>query len=145
MLFRSEIISWSKGLKLGETSPELKEKISNSLRERYKNIEHHLKGREPWNKDTKGQQVAWNKGLNMRSMSQEEKDKRSKTLKKRYETEEHHSKGKEPWNKGKKGCQVPWNKGKEMEKIECPYCGKFCDKLNAKKWHFENCKLKTIL
>jgi len=27
-----------------------------------------------------------------------------------------------------------------MEKIECPHCGKYCDKLNAKKWHFDNCK-----
>lgn len=91
----------------------------------------------------KGQQVAWNKGLEMGPQSDESKKKKSDTLKKRYETEEHHSKGKEPWNKGKKGCQVAWNKGKEMEKIECPHCGKFCDKLNAKKWHFENCKLKT--
>jgi ssDNA-binding Zn-finger/Zn-ribbon topoisomerase 1 len=29
-----------------------------------------------------------------------------------------------------------------MDKIECPYCGKMMDKLNAKKWHFDNCKLK---
>ena len=35
-----------------------------------------------------------------------------------------------------------WNKGLKMEKIECPYCGKFIDKLNAKKWHFDNCKMK---
>ena len=28
-----------------------------------------------------------------------------------------------------------------MEKIECPHCGKMVDKLNAKRWHFDNCKL----
>jgi hypothetical protein len=27
--------------------------------------------------------------------------------------------------------QVPWKKGKEMEKVECPHCGKFCDKLKC--------------
>ena len=24
--------------------------------------------------------------------------------------------------------------------LECPHCGKFCDKMNAKKWHFDKCK-----
>lgn len=27
-----------------------------------------------------------------------------------------------------------------MELIECPHCGKKCNKSNAKRWHFDNCK-----
>ena len=108
----------------------------------YKNKEHHLKGRNPWNKGLKGVQVGWSKGLKLESMTEEEKEKRSKTLKERYRNQEHHSKGVEPWNKGLKGVQEAWNKGVEMEKIECPHCGKMSDKGNAKRWHFDNCKLK---
>jgi len=125
-------IPWNKG-KFGLYSEEYRKKISESL-----------KGKEPWNKDMKGQQVAWNKGLKLGPQSEEEKNKKSETLKKRYETEEHHSKGTEPWNKGKKGVQVAWNKGIEMEKVECPHCSKKIDKLNAKRWHFDNCKLKPL-
>jgi hypothetical protein len=76
-------------------------------------------------------------------MTEEEKEKRSKTLKERWKNQEHHSKGVEPWNKGLKGVQEAWNKGIEMEKIECPHCGKMSDKANAKRWHFDNCKLKS--
>lgn len=117
---------WCKGLKM---SKEFCDKISQSLR-----------GRVPWNKGVKGYQVPWNKGLKTGPQSEELKKKKSETLKKRYSEKEHHSKGVEPWNKGKKGIQEAWNKGKVMEKIECPHCGKFCDKLNAKKWHFDRCK-----
>ena len=81
----------------------------------------------PWNKGLKGEQVAWNKGLKQ-PITEERREK---------------LKGLEPWNKGKKGSQTAWNKGKEMPKIECPHCGKLTDKLNAKKWHFDNCKLKN--
>jgi len=42
--------SWCKGLKIGPMSDEQKEKISNTLKERYKNVVHHSKGEEPWNK-----------------------------------------------------------------------------------------------
>jgi hypothetical protein len=126
------------------TTEEINNKISITLKERYSKEEHHSKGSIPWNKDMKGQQVAWNKGLKLGPQSEEEKKKKSETLKKRYEIEEHHSKGTEPWNKGKKGVQVAWNKGIEMEKVECPHCGKKIDKLNAKKWHFDNCKLKPL-
>jgi hypothetical protein len=128
----------------GTISDEHKQRISETLKRRYENQKHPSKGKIPWNKGKRGFQQAWNKGLGMGPMSQEGKDKRSLTLKKRYETQDHPSKGKDPWNKGKIGCQVPWNKGKEMEKVECPHCLKKCDKLNAKKWHFDNCKLKPI-
>jgi hypothetical protein len=124
---------------------EIKEKISKTLKERYRNQEHHFKGVEPWNKGLKGVQVGWNKGLKLEPMTDEEKEKRSKTLKERYRNQEHHSKGVEPWNKGLKGVQEAWNKGIKMEKIECPHCGKLSDKANAKRWHFDNCKLKSNL
>jgi hypothetical protein len=112
------------------------------LKERYKNIEHHLKGSTPWNKDKIGLQIAWNKGLELGPMTEEEKEKRSKTLKERWKTQEHHSKGVEPWNKGLTGLPPSWNKGKEMVKTECPHCGKFVDIGNGKRWHFDKCKEK---
>ena len=101
---------------------------------------YNRKGVDPWNKGLKGVQVGWNQGLKLGPMTEEEKEKRSKTLKERWKNQEHHSKGVEPWNKGLKGSQIAWNKGVEMEKIECPHCGKMCDKGNAKRWHFDNCK-----
>jgi hypothetical protein len=78
------------------------------------------------------------------TQSDETKKKRSDSLKNRYKNKNniHPRTGKEPWNKGKIGVQVNINKGKKMEKIECPYCGKMIDLLNGKRWHFENCKLK---
>ena len=91
-------------------SEEHRKKISNTLKERYKNDEI-IPNTEP--------------------MSEEIKNKISEVLKNKYKTEVHHSKGK-----------PSWNKGKIMEKIECPYCGKFADKSNIKRWHFDNCKLK---
>lgn len=123
-------------------SSEHRTKISNSLIERYSNIEHHLKGVEPWNKGLKGVQEGWCKGLKLGPMTEEEKEKRSKTLKERWKIHKHHSTGVEPWNKGLKGAQEAWNKGIEMEKIECPHCGKMSDRANAKRWHFDNCKMK---
>lgn len=119
-----------------------RDKISLTLIERYNNVEHHLKGVEPWNKGLKGAQEGWNKGLKLGPMTEEEKEKRSKTLKERWKKHKHHSIGVEPWNKGLKGAQEAWNKGIEMEKIECPHCGKMSDKANAKRWHFDNCKMK---
>jgi hypothetical protein len=160
------------GQSYGVLSEESKSKISETLRNKYKNgllkinpnfgngvpwnknktgiysddtkksISNSLKGRVPWNKGKIGVQKSWNKGLKMGPMSDLDKQRRSDTLKEKFKNIEHHSKGVEPWNKGKKGLQQAWNKGKEMEKIECPHCGKFCDKMNAKKWHFDKCKKK---
>jgi hypothetical protein len=31
---------------------------------------------------------------------------------------------------------------KSKPKVKCPYCSKELDELNAKKWHFDNCKYK---
>jgi hypothetical protein len=41
---------------------EVKNKISETLKNRYKDIPHHTIGSTPWNKGKRGLQVAWNKG-----------------------------------------------------------------------------------
>lgn len=56
---------WNKGIETGPQSEEVKEKKSKTLKERYKNQEHHSKGKDPWNKGKKGVQEAWNKGKEM--------------------------------------------------------------------------------
>jgi len=99
--------------------------ISNSLKERYKTNKHNRIGETPWNK-----------GLKVGPQSEELKKRKSDTLKERYKTEKHPREGKEAWNKGKKGVQ-------EYLKTKCPHCGKFVDIGNGKRWHFDNCKLKT--
>jgi len=161
------------GQSSGILSQESKDKISETLKEKYasgeikavgppkgnipwnkgkKNIysDEYLEklskassGRIPWNKGKKGVQKGWNKGLKMGAMSEEEKKKRSDTLKERWKTQEHHSKGTEPWNKGKKGEQVAWNKGKKMDKFKCEYCDTEMDLGNLNRWHNENCKNKN--
>lgn len=124
--------SWCKGLKMND---EFKKKCSEAAKKRYKDDENHPL-----------------KLFGSKINTEEQKKKISETLKERYKTMDHHCKGKPSpikgkkrstpvWNKGKKGLQVSCNKGKKMEKIECPHCGKFIDKLNAKRWHFDNCKL----
>lgn len=102
-----------------------KEKISNTL-----------KGNIPWNKGKKGVQVPWNKGIKGAQVAWNKGLKQPITEERREKL-----KGKTPWNKNIKGTQVAWNKGVEMEKVECPHCKKLVDKGNAKRWHFDNCKL----
>lgn len=59
--------------------------------------------------------------------SQETKNKISKS-----------KKGKTPWNAGKKYHNKPY------KKISCPHCDKECIPTNAKRWHFDNCKLRPM-
>ena len=54
--------AWNKGKKTGPMSDEYKIKISNSLKNKNTEQDHHSKGTEPWNKGIKGIQKAWNKG-----------------------------------------------------------------------------------
>lgn len=122
---------------------KMKEKISNTLKERYKYQTHNRKGIEPWNKGLKGVQEGWNKGKTTNPLDEEHKSKISNTLKEKYKTDKHPCVGKTPWNKNLKGVQKAWNKGKTMEKIQCPYCKKNIDIGNAKRWHFDNCKLRN--
>lgn len=118
----------------GKISDETKLKFSESGKKRWNDNDNHpLK--------IFRNNIPWNLGKKMvNPMKDEIKIKISETLKEKYKTTNHKNKGKPAWNKGKIGCQIAWNKGKKMEKIECPHCGKFIDKLNAKKWHFDNCK-----
>ena len=64
-LLKGAQVGWNKGLKLEPMTEEEKEKRSKTLKERYRNQEHHSKGVDPWNKGLKGVQVAWNKGVEM--------------------------------------------------------------------------------
>lgn len=125
--------SWNKGTQM---SDEFKEKCSISGKKRFQEDEYHpLK--------LYGNKNGHHKGETVGPMDDDIKNKISESLKKKWKEQEHPTKGLEPWNKNKKGLQVAWNKGKEMEKIECPHCGKSVDKLNAKRWHFDNCKFKN--
>jgi len=140
-------------------SEEHKNKISKTLKEKYKKQQHHSKGKTAWNKGKKLKKIEcpycgkmsdksnakrWHfdncklsplyEKLEYKPMSEECKNNISKALKEKYKTQEHNRKGKPSWNKGKK-----------MKKIECPHCGKFIDKLNARNWHFDKCKNKKPL
>lgn len=121
---------WNKGVKM---TIEHKEKCSKSGKERFENDKNHPFKISP---NRKGH----NKGEKIGPMKEETKNKISNTLKERWKKEKHPSKGKKgkiPWNKGLKG-----HKFKKEKNFECPYCGRFLDKVNAKRWHFENCKFK---
>lgn len=123
---------------------EQKKQISETLKKRYKEQEHHLKNQIPWNKGKTGVQIPWNKGLKtpqtglsrkgvkIGPMGEAKKESISKSLKEYYKNNPHRTTGIEPWNKGLK-----------LEQIECPHCGKMVDTGNGKRWHFDNCKLKT--
>jgi hypothetical protein len=114
--------------------------ISETLKERYRNQEHHLKGRKFPGRG-KGN-IPWNKGKETGPMSEKQKDDISKTLKERYKKQGHHLKGRPSLLKGIKRKDEAWNKGKKMKQVACPHCGKMVDVGNSKRWHFDNCKLK---
>lgn len=123
----------------GDLCEEVIAKISNTLKERYRNQPHHLKGKLPWNANKTGVQTAWNKGISTGPMSDEEKIKRSNTLKDRYAILDHPTKG---IRYKRKNIPPAWNKGKILQKFPCPHCGKLADKSNLKQWHLDNCKMK---
>lgn len=81
------------GQSAGILSDESKNKISETLKRRYKNGEI-IPRPQIGVPNTKIQ-----------------KDKISETLKTRYKTKKHPTTGVIPWNKGKKGVQIGWNKG----------------------------------
>jgi hypothetical protein len=57
-------VAWNKGKSLPPITEEQKIKISETLKKRYKNKDHHSKGKPSWNKGLTGG-VAWNKGKTM--------------------------------------------------------------------------------
>ena len=83
------------GQSSGLLSEESKDKISKTLKAKYKSGELTPNYEAPY--------IA----------TEEQKKQISETLKERYKTHVHPTTGVEPWNKGKKGVQVPWNKGIE--------------------------------
>ena len=139
---------------------EVREKIRNTLKEKYKSGEI-----EVWNKGKSGISTGWTKG---RKRSEENKKQISQTKKEYY-------KENDPWNKGLVGVQEAWNKGKSWgeeskqkmreshkgkklseehkkslkeayknkKEIECPYCHKKSRNNNFKRFHFDNCKFKN--
>jgi hypothetical protein len=83
----------------GFLSKESKNKISKTLKLKYKNGELKPRLTPPY------------------IMNDSHKEKISNTLKEKYKLEVHNRKGTEPWNKGKVGLQNGWNKGLEMGPI----------------------------
>lgn len=137
----------------GSLSDESKDKISETLKRKYKNGEILPNmsniGRIPSDeerykisKTMKERYQNEDHHLKGKHQSDELKKKISDSLKERYKQEKHPMKGRTPWNKGKKGVQISWKKNIKMEKIECQYCGLLVDKCNGKRWHFDNCKKK---
>ena len=67
-------------------SPETREKIRQSLsgrkhsKESIRKMSDRQKGKTPWNKGIKGQQVAWNKGKKLPLRSEETKEKIRQSL-----------------------------------------------------------------
>jgi len=127
----------------GVVSEESKENSSKSAKERYKNDENHplklypnrIVSDEQKKKTSETLKEMYKTGDRVAKhdkLSEEHKNKISESLYIYYKNEVHHSKGKSPWNKG-----IP------LKKSECPHCGKFVDKGNGNRWHFDNCKLKN--
>lgn len=109
---------------MSNPTKEVREKISKSIKEVYKN------GFEPWNKGLKGFNSGENSVHYGKEKSQSVKDKISKTKKEYFKTNDVWNKGiktghtpwnknkkgvmPEPWNKGSKGVMKAWNKGVSM-------------------------------
>ena len=55
--------SWNKGIETGPMEENIKEKISKTLKEKYKSQVHHLKGKPSSNKGRKTGVPSWNSGI----------------------------------------------------------------------------------
>jgi hypothetical protein len=102
----------------GRLSNESKIKISNTLKNKYKNGEIKRRYTAPY------------------ILTDEQKHIISKSLKKYYSENKHHSIGSEPWNKGKVGSQKAWNKGVETGPMGDDVKNKISDSM--KEWHLNN-------
>lgn len=139
--------------------PEIKEKMRNTLLERYNSGDIVV-----WNKGLVGISCGWEKG---KTRTEENKQRISKTKKEYY-------KENDPWNKGLTGVQEAWNKGKtwsdevkekfskahkgktfseehiqslkDAYKIKpeyiCPWCKRSSKNNRFLGFHFDKCKLK---
>lgn len=77
---------------------------------------------------------AWNKGVPMK--------KETKEKLKKPKSKEHKQKLKEAWKIRRLTPVSEKTKEKCRIKKECPYCHRFFDKRNFKRWHGDNCKKK---
>jgi len=84
------------GQSSGILSDESKKKISNTLKEKYKNGE-----------------IILNRVSGLR-LSEETKQKISNSIIEKYKNETHPNLGRDPWNKGKKGSQIGWCLGMKL-------------------------------
>jgi hypothetical protein len=89
------------GQSSGLLSEESKTKISNSLKDYYKENDHPFKG------EKRIGYIPPNKGKKLEDLYDSEKVKEIK------EKASNANKGKNPWNKGIETGQIPWNKGKK--------------------------------
>lgn len=56
-------VPWNKGIKTGSMDESVKNKISETLKERFLTHEHPRKGKGNWCQGTKGLVIPWNKGI----------------------------------------------------------------------------------
>jgi len=84
----------------------------------------------------------------VRVVSDEQKKKQSKIMKGRYAGSKNPFYGKKHTNETLEKLKKPKSKehieklkiaNKSRIKIQCPFCNKKTDNMNAKKWHFDNC------
>jgi hypothetical protein len=119
--------------------PELKEKMSNIMKDRWTDNDYrqHMidlrKTSEGWlNRDWKaiGAKAAAGRIANgTNKMSEDTKKKQSETRKQKIAS----------------GEIIPWNKGVPAPKFTCEHCGKIVGgKINYTRHHHNNCKLKVL-
>lgn len=93
---------------------------------------------------------AYGKGV-IKIISEEQKQKQSEKMKGRYIGNNNPFFGKTHSIETLQKLKKPKSKEhieklrdilKNKPKIKCPYCNREMNELNAKKWHFENCKMK---
>jgi len=145
----------SDGNMLGKLhSKETKQKMSNSQKGRTFTIETREKMSESakkrdnnWTgrKHSDESKLKISNSLTGKKQSPETIEKRMKHIRGSNITEEHKRKISE-FNKGRTHTEEMKknlsDKAKNREKIKCPYCNKEATPGLAKRWHFDNCKLK---
>ena len=151
-------------------SEESKEKISETLKERYADGETKVFGfkkgeqRVPWNKGikigpnkklseskkgipsymkgVKTGKPAWNTGKETGPLSNDHKEAIGKSVSEKIARDGHHMKGKK-LSMNYEGRTAP-NKGIPAQRYTCPHCNKEVGgKSNFERWHGENCKLRS--
>jgi hypothetical protein len=122
----------------------------NKLQKRAKSARGYEEARLAFSKTNKGN--SYGKGQ-VKVISEEQKKKQSEIMKGRYIGDKNPFYGKNHTNETLEKLRKPKSKDHiekiknilaNKPKIKCPYCDKELDQLNAKKWHFNNCKYKIL-